>query len=832
MEKIKIHCREAASDYIRRGWAPIPIRPGQKAPLHKEWTKISPRPADIPKSFSDHDNIGILLGHPSGGLVDIDLDSSEAILLAPLFLPKTAAIFGRPSRPRSHWLYVSETELANSKFLYTDGKVLAEIRSTGLQTVFPPSHHSGEEVIWFSDGEPEHVDSVALYTAVATLASIVVIARYWPNRGSRQDASLALAGALFRIGWTDDRVAIFLRSVAEVAGDEETLKRMAAAHYTRQRITHGQSTTGWVRLKALVGAEAIQRIRLWLTPELRQKHRNAPAFDPPTSVSKCQKRAQQSTNAQILIELAGEAVLSHTSEGSAYASFPTNGHTETWPLDSKAFRGWLSRKFYEKFQKPPGRDAIRDTSEFLEARALYESQEDAVFVRVGQHGESVYLDLGNSQWRVVEITKAGWRIVSNPPIRFRRANGILPLPNPESGGSLELLRTLINARDENSWTLIAGWMVGSLRPSGPYLVLALQGEAGSAKSTTAKMLRALIDPSSSMVRSSPANVTDLMIAARNSWVLNFDNMASVPPWLSDAICSIATGGGLSRRQLFTDNDEVIFEASRPVILNGIEDLAVREDLAERSVNILLRSIQAENRRTERELWNQFRTMHPQILGALLDAVSAALRDLDKVDLHGSPRMADAVEWITASEMGLSLSPGSFLQALGENQNDTVNTNLEMDPVASSIASLIEETNEWEGIASQLLALLNCRINEDTKRSRSWPGSPKAFAGRVRRAGTLLRKSGIEITFEREPATRRRLLIIRRMGQTTGPTVRERSDNLSNDFNTDRRDCGNRASTTLRPLIPSADTHNPNVVDIDDPGDDPGPTKFLPQAPTQ
>jgi hypothetical protein len=173
MDKTKTNCREAASDYIQRGWAPIPIRPGQKAPLQKEWTKLSLRPADITKSFSDDENIGIRLGGPSGGLVDIDLDSSKAIRLAPLFLPQTASIFGRSCKPFSHWLYFPKSELANIKFLDTDEKVLAEIQRTGLQTVFPPSHHSGEKIVWYSEGQPQH-DSLTAFTRRARRNSTVV----------------------------------------------------------------------------------------------------------------------------------------------------------------------------------------------------------------------------------------------------------------------------------------------------------------------------------------------------------------------------------------------------------------------------------------------------------------------------------------------------------------------------------------------------------------------------------------------------------------------------------------------------------------------------------
>jgi len=195
----------------------------------------------------------------------------------------------------------------------------------------------------------------------------------------------------------------------------------------------------------------------------------------------------------------------------------------------------------------------------------------------------------------------------------------------------------MNVATLDDWYLSVGWLLMAFRPQGPYPVLVLHGEQGTAKSTTARVLRELVDPSEAMLRSQPRDVRDLMIGARNNWVVNFDNLSYLQPWLSDALCRVSTGGGFSTRQLYTDADEFIFAAQRPVILNGIEELATRGDLLDRSVVMYLPRISSEDRRAEAEFWPNFNEARPRIFGAVLDAVASAAKNVDTVELDASPR---------------------------------------------------------------------------------------------------------------------------------------------------------------------------------------------------
>jgi hypothetical protein len=257
---------EAASGYIARGWAPIPIPSGRKRPTLSGWPALRVSQATLSQYFNGHSqNVGILLGAPSGGLVDVDLDAPEALQLSDEFLPPTASVFGRPSKPLSHRLYVAGPPVNTIRFEDTGGASLVEMRSTGAQTVFPPSTHpSGETVAWERDGEPARLDGRILHARAARLASAAMFARHWPAKGSRHEAAKALAGALLRAGWDPEEAEDFILSMTLVAGDEEARDRPDNVRTTVRRLAQDRPATGRSTLAELLGAAVVDRAWAWL----------------------------------------------------------------------------------------------------------------------------------------------------------------------------------------------------------------------------------------------------------------------------------------------------------------------------------------------------------------------------------------------------------------------------------------------------------------------------------------------------------------------------------------------------------------------------------------
>jgi hypothetical protein len=445
----------------------------------------------------------------------------------------------------------------------------------------------------------------------------------------------------------------------------------------------------------------------------------------------------------------------HDPDQHGWASVRVDGHFENHRIRSRPFQLFLLRTYYPETGNTPGVQAIRAALELFEAKALFDGEESPINLRVANQRGKLYLDLCDRAWRAVEIDAEGWRIINRPPPRFHRTRGSRPLPAPQRGGSLEGLRPFLNV-DHQGWTLIKAFLVAALRPGVPCPILVAKGEQGAGKTTACRIISALIDPRTGALRGVPREVRDLIAAARNSWIVCFDNLSHLPEELADAACRLATGGGFGGRELYSDHDEAIFDATRPMVFNAIPDLgAARPDFLDRAVIVELLDMKPELRRDEAQFWHEFEQLRPRILGALLDAVVAGLRNLPNVVLDQSPRMADFALWIKACEESLGMKPGEALTTYQSNRTETHNLALESSPLYEPVAQLAQEG--FSGTVTELHARLTCMMSESTRRSVRWPKAPNALSNALRRMAVNLRAVGVEIQFRRTNVGGRRLV---------------------------------------------------------------------------
>ena len=436
----------------------------------------------------------------------------------------------------------------------------------------------------------------------------------------------------------------------------------------------------------------------------------------------------------------------HDPDQHGWASVRVDGHFENHPIRSRPFQLFLLRTYYRQTGNSPGAQALRATLELFEAKALFDGEESPINLRVANHRGKIYLDLCDRAWRAVEIDTEGWRIVNRPPPRFHRTRGSRPLPAPEPGGSLDELRPFLNV-DHQGWTLIKAFLVAALRPGVPCPILVVKGEQGAGKTTACRIISALIDPRTGALRGVPREVRDLTAAARNSWLVCFDNLSHLPEELADAACRLATGGGFGGRELYSDHDEAIFDATRPMVFNAIPDLgAARPDFLDRALIVEFLDLKPERRRDEAQFWREFEEVRPRILGALLDAVTAGLRNLPDVRLEQPPRMADFALWVNACEESLGMKPGEALATYQSNRTETHNLALESSPLYEPVAELAREG--FSGTVTELHARLTCMMSESMRRSVRWPKAPSALGSALRRIASNLRAVGIEIQFSR------------------------------------------------------------------------------------
>jgi hypothetical protein len=477
-----------------------------------------------------------------------------------------------------------------------------------------------------------------------------------------------------------------------------------------------------------------------------------------------------------LVELFDGSELFHTPDRTPIATFTVGDHKETWPIRSENFKAYVRFVFYRGFGTAPPSRVINDFRDEFCARAEFDGPEQRVFMRVGERDGSIFLDLTDDAWRAVKISANGWELVdANDPVKFLRAPGMLPLPVPVPGGNVSELAQFLNLRSKEEEALFLCCLAADLRPRGPYPITMIVGEHGSGKSTLSRIRRALVDPSEAPVQSAPRNERDLQIAAANSWLVVLDNLSHLDARLSDSLCRLATGGGLRTRKLYTDSDERIFSALRPAIVNSIEELPTRGDFIDRCVTIRTPRITARQRRPEKQFWREFEEAKPRILGALLDAISIALRNIDTIRVDECPRMADFTAWSVAAEPGLGLKAGAFLAAYRANRAEANRAAIEVSPVGEALLELMLtiKSSSWRGDLKKLLRVLTLQKDEQS-RARAWPRSPRDLRATLDRLAPNLRAEGVKITYVgKDPATRRRTVEIRKL--PSDASLREASE---------------------------------------------------------
>ncbi len=434
----------------------------------------------------------------------------------------------------------------------------------------------------------------------------------------------------------------------------------------------------------------------------------------------------------------------HTTGDVSYVTIKSSDDSSSHiPLKSDEMKDLIIHNAYEGGCGVISDSQARSALNVLHGYAMKGPTYD-VFVRVAPYGDSIYLDLNNEQGEIVEITAEGWQVVDSTPVRFRRPRGMLALPRPEAGGSLESLRSVINSGSDDQWILMKGWLVGALNPYGSYPILVLTGSGGRVKTRTAERLKMVVDPSTVPSRQAPTKDDDLHIAANNNHVLTFDNVSYLSPSMSDKICRLSSGAGFGKRKFYTDLDEIQLRMKKPVILNGISDFVVRGDLIDRAVGIDLPVVTAY--KTDREADAEFKQIHPKVLGALMDMAVRSLQGHGSVQVN--TRMADFASWAVAC---LGPEGEHFLDVYDKNKREMLLTTTEGDPLVEVVATFMATSEatiggEWKGTATELLVELNILASRDQKQHKYWPVDPTRLSSRLSRLEPTLRTKGI--TFDR------------------------------------------------------------------------------------
>jgi hypothetical protein len=483
----------------------------------------------------------------------------------------------------------------------------------------------------------------------------------------------------------------------------------------------------------------------------------------------------------------------HDEDANAFAIVPRKDHVERYPVRSRRFKQLLrqmygashpnltaSKKFGRLIPGGVSDTAMNEALPTLEAIAQQgPMRQPRVRNWRDPKDGTVWIDIGDDSWALIAVRPSGWDIVQQADVPLIRSRGLRPLSIPENDPeALAKLRTLLNLNPEpdapeavkrladTNFKLVVAFMLAVLWPRGPYAILVVNGEHGSAKSMLCFIIRLMTDPNRAALRKVPRNLDDLLLTARNSRLVPLDNISVLTGRLADLLCVIATGIGDAKRELYSDLDEIIIEACNPIVINGIEGLLTRGDFADRSLSVMLLAIDPDKRRAEEEVEEEAAKVAPGMLALLLDAMATALKNLPGLKLDRLPRMAGFTKLACAAAPAFGWTSDAMFKAIEDNHARTVSSSAAADVVATAVLALLSEQSVaadgslWSGTAAQLLDALAGFVPEVTARSKAWPKTENYLSGRLKRAQPALRQAGIEITWDRKGHVGRRTISLK------------------------------------------------------------------------
>ena len=625
----------AALGYVEQGCAVVPVGPRSKRPRHRAWTALRISKADIPRYFHEGDNIGVLLGEASNGLVDVDLDCNEALKLADAFLPATSMVHGRRGKSASHRWYRASPVGRTQKFCDPEGNTLVELRSTGGQTVVPPSiHESGESIVWESNGTPATVVFESLAQNVAKLAAASLLAQHWPAPGSRHDAALALAGLLLRSGWSATDAAQFVDAIARAAGDEEALQRARNVISTANVVAAGRKVTAGKTLARIIGDKVVRKIRAWLS--LSEQSKARPAVSAPDTdaglVSAIRdvvldrdtplfdKRREVACIVEKGLLTLGNFL--RTTDGRAF--FFHKGERRLYDVDQTLFRHLLTEisglapteSFFnftlEKLQASANR-----TARLVEVHTFAHFEKEKGLLAVSDGTTGVWVRERGGEWQL--------RNNGDDDLLFLTDSHAKPwVPDFSGNGSaLEwFLSQFMFANSplaaEDYRTLMLIWLVQQFFPPlrRTRMIPAFLGPQGSGKTTAMRLVgRLLIGPEFDVTGLQRDREDAFVASVCNCVVLGLDNADSKIHFLPDALARYATSQRYQLRKLYTTNEEASFSPHAILMISSRDPRFNRPDVAERLLPLYFD--RPKNYRTEADIFDELERQRAAAMGCLL-----------------------------------------------------------------------------------------------------------------------------------------------------------------------------------------------------------------------
>lgn len=699
--------------YWQRGLSVIPIEPGTKRPL-SGLTGWQGYLGALPKKEAQDEwmrmyakyGLGLLLGSKINAdiLVALDVDDDRLSLAVQSFLQLdrehgVGILAGKRGKKGATLFALADTSIKSTVLKGADGLGNIDFLGSGKMTVMPPSiHPETKRPYEIVETDILAVDLQALPRVTARDINILRAAvgsehaLSLINGVSTHDAGVAMTAGLVSAGASNDEIRTIFRA-------------LLPSNYT---------------------GNSLSELEGWITSARRK------GFD--------KIRPKQESNSAALVALALEHCIDLVNDGdrTGYASVPAGEGVIVYKIGSESFKYWLRNLAFNTMGKPASTITISEAVATLEAKALFSGDVIQTYSRIAGNHEAIEIDLGRSDGAIIRIDSHGWRREPKASYKFLRGSGFTLLPDPMEGGNFAQLRDFLGLNEQN-YLLFIGFLINALKPTGPYFILLVEGEQGSGKSFFCEIIKRIIDPNRALRLRLPDNEQNLMIHAKEYRLLNFDNASGMRADMSDALCSLATGGGIAVRKLYTDGELHVMSYARPFIINGISGYANRPDLLERAIPIKLLPLGEGTRKTEAEMLAEFEAILPQILGALYDSASTALRNLESTEPPRHLRMADAARWIKAATQNPGDNGSKYIDAISSAQSEMIIDRITDDALFMKLRGMAR-TQTFTGYIGDLFNAINDTGN------RNLPQSPSRLSNQLTRLRPAMAKAGVKVEF--------------------------------------------------------------------------------------
>lgn len=797
-----------ASEYIQNRFSIFPLRPRSKKPLLTSWEPFKTTYASneqIQEWFSNghvENNIAIVTGKISR-IIAFDIDGEEAsqhfnkiieslddelktALRHSLCIKTGSGNTNIVIGFRDEEFASADDKIPNS-VLWRSEKDDAEhneirLKGEGGYIVAPPSAHPNGNRYEITNGSIPLIPAVSeiqidkLISAIRRnqasqnsskntrdadlneedVAEIVAILKPYYQHGNRNDFTMYLSGWMRKSAITFDTAIKVIESIAEDDEEKSARIRTLEETYKKQDL---DKVCGYSGLLSIIASQT-QNV-----DKAKQILEQVKSFFPEIHDDNQSKGAQvqeeeQKQPAQILIELAHANVSRFFKDqhGIAFALIvPKEGLRELVALESNKFRRFLVKLFYDNHKGIAKTEHINNAIQILQANIEYHGQTIPLSLRVAWKGDAICYDLTDEKWRYVEITKDGWQIKDDASsILFARHNQVAQVI-PDRNNEADILDKFIgltNVKDDKDKLLLKVYIISLFIPDIAHSILILHGEKGAAKTLLKRLTKGLVDPSRPVLLTIHASRDEFVQQLSHNYIAYYDNVRNAPKWLADEACKAATGIGQTKRKLYTNDEDVVYEYKRCLGFSGINICMTEPDALDRSILIELTRIPRDKRKLESEILAQFEQIKPKVLGYIFDVLTKTLQIRPGLRLNDLPRMADFALWGEAISQAIGYKPLEFINAYYENIGRQNIEAVESHPLAHTVAKYFEEheDNVVEGSPMEILEAMETfaqdhKVNTDDKQ---WPKSPSALSRRLNQIrSNLLEGLGIEVTISRK-----------------------------------------------------------------------------------